>query len=152
MLTAVLSCRENMSNSGIVARIAGDNIGAVRHMPNMATEEFLSCLSKAGVEKAAAAEGVRIGARAKDTRAALIERFANGAYVYPTALFRPTEQEIADAKAAASWRYVPGSTDEGDADAGADAENLGSTETEEDAGWGKGANDGDADTQAIAAE
>ena len=111
-LTAVLSCRDNMTNSGIVARIAGDSIGATQHLPNMATEEFLSCLSKAGVEKAAAAAGVRSGARAKDTRAALIERFATGVYVHPAALFRLTEQEIAEAKQAASYRYDFGSSDD----------------------------------------
>ena len=60
MLTAVLSCRDNMSNSGPLARIAGDTIDASLHLPNMATEVFLSCLSKAGVEKAARAEGVRV--------------------------------------------------------------------------------------------
>ena len=59
MLTAALSCRDNMTNSGIVARIAGDAIGASLYLPNMATDEFLSCLSKSAVEKAAAAEGVR---------------------------------------------------------------------------------------------
>lgn len=96
MLAAVLSCRDNMTNSGALARIAGDCIGAGLHLPNMATEDFLSCLSKAGVEKAAAAEGVRIGARAKDTRAAMIDLFATGVYVYPEALFRLTEQELAD--------------------------------------------------------
>jgi ParB family transcriptional regulator, chromosome partitioning protein len=112
MLTAVLSCRDNATNSGIVARIAGDSIGATLRLPNMATEEFLSCLSKAGVEKAAAAEGVRIGARAKDTRAALIKRFETSVYVHPAALFRLSEEEIAEAQEAASYRYNRGSPDD----------------------------------------
>jgi hypothetical protein len=112
MLTAVLSCRDNMTNSGIIARIAGNSIGATLRLPNMATEEFLSCLSKAGLEKAAAAEGVRIGSRAKDTRAALIKRFETGVYVHPAALFRLSEEEIAEAKEAASYRYSPGSPDD----------------------------------------
>ena len=109
MLTAVLSCRDNMSNSGPLARIAGDTIDASLHLPNMATEVFLSCLSKAGVEKAARAEGVRVEVRGKDTRARLVERFKAGLYVYPGALFRLTPEEVANAKAAKTRRYVPGS-------------------------------------------
>ena len=97
VLTIALSCRDNMSNSGLGARVAGDAIGASRYLPNMATEEFLACLSKAAVERAAAAEGVRAEARAKDTRARLIERFKAGAYVYPGALFKLTPDEVATA-------------------------------------------------------
>ena len=108
MLVATLSCRDNMTNSGLVARIAGDAVDASRHLPNMATEEFLSCLSKAGVEKAAAAVEVRVEARAKDTRARLVERFATGVYHYPGALFRVTEEDIAAAKALEPRHYVPG--------------------------------------------
>jgi ParB family chromosome partitioning protein len=78
-------------------KIAGDAIDAKLFLPNMATEEFLSCLSKAAVEKAAAAEGVKIGSRGKDTRANLIERFKDGTYVHPSALYAPTPDEIADA-------------------------------------------------------
>jgi ParB family transcriptional regulator, chromosome partitioning protein len=78
----------------------------------MATEEFLSCLSKAGVERAATAEDVRIGARAKDTRAALIKRFETGVYVHPAALFQLSEAEIAEAQEAASYRYNPEAPDD----------------------------------------
>lgn len=42
MLIEVLSCQENRTNSGIVARAAGDVIGADGFLPNMGTEEFLS--------------------------------------------------------------------------------------------------------------
>lgn len=112
MLAGVLSCRENMSNSGTVARIAGDAIGAAAHLPNMATEEFLSCLSKAALERAAAAAGVRIEARGKDTRARLIERFRDGRYVYPVALFGLTPEEQAEA---AERRHGTGDDAGGDA-------------------------------------
>ena len=78
---------------------AGDAIDAKLFLPNMATEEFLSCLLMAAIEKAAAAEGVKIGWRGKDTRANLIERFKDGNYVYLSALFAPTPDEIADARA-----------------------------------------------------
>ncbi len=96
MLTIALSCRDNMSNSGVVARIAGDTIGAARHLPNMATEEFLSCLSKTAIGKAATAEGVRVEVRGKDTRTRLIERFKDSVYVYPAALFKLTPEEVSD--------------------------------------------------------
>ena len=104
MLKVALSCRDNMTNSGIAARVAGDAIDAKLFLSNMATEEFLSCLSKAAIEKAAAEEGVKIGSRGKDTRANLIERFKGGSYVYPNALSAPTPDEIAEAgRHARSW-------------------------------------------------
>ena len=98
MLATVLSCRENSSKSGLVARVAGDAIGAGQHLPNMATEDFLSCLSKPGIEKAALATSVRIEARGKDTRARIIERFKSGHYVHPTALFELGVAEIAECR------------------------------------------------------
>jgi len=117
MLQVALSCRDNMTNSGIVACIAGDAIDARLFLPNMATEEFLSCLSKAAVEKAAAAEGVKIGSRGKDTRANLIERFKDGTYVHPSALFAPTPEEIADATRNANC-WDEGGEDDGGAGEG----------------------------------
>jgi len=109
MLTTVLSCRDNMTDSGLVARIAGHSIGASQFLPTMATEEFLSCLSKPGIERAAAAEGVRVGARGKDTRAQMIARFAGSTYVYPAALFKMTDAELAEAARRVPYRFVTGS-------------------------------------------
>ena len=97
MLTGVLSCRENRSQSGVFARIAGEAIGASFRLPNMATEEFLSCLSRGVLETAARAEGVNIAPRAKDTRARMVTRFKDGTFVYPGALFRLTPEEHAAA-------------------------------------------------------
>ena len=51
MLATVLSCSLGRSDSGLVARIAGDALGADAHIGDMATEDFLGCLSKAGIEK-----------------------------------------------------------------------------------------------------
>ena len=98
MLTGVLSCRENRSNSGAFARIAGEAVGAALLLPNMATEDFLSCLSRGALETVAKAEGVNIAPRAKDTRARMITRFKDGTFVYPSALFQltPKEQEAAE--------------------------------------------------------
>src|SRR6202043_3405746 len=98
MLIGVLSCRENRSNSGVFARIAGEAVGASLLLPNMATEDFLSCLSRGALETVAKAEGVNIAPRAKDTRARMVTRFKDGTFVWPGAVFRltPEEQEAAD--------------------------------------------------------
>ena len=50
-LADVLSCSLGHGDSGLPARIAGDAIGADAHLGNMATEEFLSCLSKTAIER-----------------------------------------------------------------------------------------------------
>ena len=84
MLVSVLSCRDNMSNSGVVACVAGAAIDAVAYLPNMATEEFLACLSRAALERSAATEGVRVEVRVKDTRARMVERFKDGTWIYPS--------------------------------------------------------------------
>src|ERR1700678_4614901 len=104
MLTGVRSCRESRSQSGVVARIAGEAIGASLRLPNMATEEFLSCLSKGALETVTRAEGVNIAPRAKDTRARMVTRFKDGTFVYPSAVFRltPEEQEAAERATARS--------------------------------------------------
>ncbi len=97
MLIGVLSCRKNRSQSGPFARVAGETIGASLRLPNMATEAFLSCLSRGALETAARAQGVNIAPRAKDTRTRMVKRLKDGAFVYPGALFRltPEEQEAA---------------------------------------------------------
>jgi ParB/RepB/Spo0J family partition protein len=98
MLIGVLSCRENRSQSGIVARIAGEAIGASVLLPNMATETFLPCLSRSVLETIARAEGVNLAPRVVHTRERLVKRFQDGAYVYPGALFRLTPEELAAAE------------------------------------------------------
>ena len=123
MLTGVLSCRDNRSQSGPFARVAGETIGASLLLPNMATEAFLSCLSRSALEIAAAAESVNIAPRAKDTRARMVKQFAGGAYVYPGALFRLTEEDLANDAAAARSRYVPGTGWGGGGEDGEDGEN-----------------------------
>jgi hypothetical protein len=97
MLAAALSCRDNMSNSGLAARIAGEAVGASLYLPTMATEEFLACLSRQALEKAAETQGVPAEIRVRDTRARFIERFSGTRYVYPGALFQLTAEEIAAA-------------------------------------------------------
>ncbi len=155
MLAAVLSCRDNMTNSGVVARIAGDAIGASLNLPNMATEEFLACLSKAAIGKAATAEGVRVEARAKDTRARLIERFKDGVYVYPGALFKLTQAEIDDARETAARRTMPGSrtwdSDDDPTDGLDDTMEGGEAAGDDEASFGQGQDFADANESAMAA-
>jgi hypothetical protein len=123
MLTGVLSCRENRSQSGVFARIAGEAIGASPRLPNMATEEFLSCLSRGALETAARAEAVHIAPRAKDTRARMVTRFKDGTFVWPGALFRLTPEELeaaakpGHARAGAGW-IGPVTIDDGEGDDG----------------------------------
>jgi len=94
----------------------GGEIGASLRLPNMATEEFLSCLSHGALETVARAEGVNIAPRAKDTRERMVTRFKEGYFVYPGALFRLTAQEQDAAaglqRAEAGW----GSPETADAD------------------------------------
>jgi hypothetical protein len=95
MLIEVLSCREGRSNSGLVARLAGVAIGADDYMPNMATEEFLSCLSKPALTRALDGTPVLPRRTAKETRRNLVDHFAkDGRFVHPAARFQPSAEEL----------------------------------------------------------
>jgi ParB family transcriptional regulator, chromosome partitioning protein len=95
LLALIFSCRPGYHSSGLAARFAGEAIAADAHLPNMASEEFLSCLSKSALERAAASIGVTPGQRAKDTRAAIIKETAGTTFVLPAARFAPDENELA---------------------------------------------------------
>ena len=99
VLIEVLSCRRNMSNSGIVSRIAGDVVGADSFLPNMGTEDFLSCLSRQALETACAETSVLPRNKVRETRAALVEHFTGERFVHASALFAPEANELADWKA-----------------------------------------------------
>ncbi|MCM2476831.1 plasmid partitioning protein, partial [Rhizobium sp. CG5] len=73
---------------------AGDAVGADEFLPNMGTEEFLSCLSRTALEAAAETAGVPGRIKVKDTRTALVEHFADGRLVYPDALLAPSAEEV----------------------------------------------------------
>jgi hypothetical protein len=49
---AVLIDVLSWSDSGVVARVAGDAVGADNFLPNMGTEDFLSCLPRPTLEAA----------------------------------------------------------------------------------------------------
>lgn len=94
LLIDVLSCRENRSDSGVVARVAGDVIAADNFLANMGTEDFLSCLSRQGLEAACADTSLLPRQKVKDTRAALVEHFKEGRFVHPSALFAPDPEKL----------------------------------------------------------
>jgi ParB family chromosome partitioning protein len=73
--------------AGSWRRIAGDALGADAHIGNMATEDFLGCLSKAGIETVGSSLRVLPRRRAKDTRAEVIKQVAGTTYVHPAAHF-----------------------------------------------------------------
>ena len=95
MLVQVLSCREGVSQSGVVARVAGDAIGADAFIANMAEDEFLKCLSKGGIEQANRALGIQPRNTGKEMRAALIQHVGQGTYVLPAACFGLMAEEVA---------------------------------------------------------
>jgi len=94
VLIDVMSLRRNRSDSGLMARIAGEAIGADDFLPNMATEDFLSCLSRHALETTADAAGVPGRIKVKDTRAALVEHFAQAKLVHPAALLAPALEDV----------------------------------------------------------
>lgn len=96
MLVDVFSCRENATNSGVVARVAGETIGADTFLPNMGSEDFLSCLSRPALETSCKDTPVLPRQRVKDTRAALVEHFKEGHFVHPSALFAPDASKLSE--------------------------------------------------------
>ncbi|HMN71534.1 MAG TPA: ParB/RepB/Spo0J family partition protein [Rhodoblastus sp.] len=93
-LIDALSARENRTDSGIVARIAGATIAADEFLPNMATDEFLACLSRPALERSCANTSVLPRQKVKDTRAALVEHFKEGRFVHAAALFAPDGEKL----------------------------------------------------------
>jgi ParB family transcriptional regulator, chromosome partitioning protein len=107
-LADVLSCSLGHGESGFPARIAGDAIGADAHLGNMATEDFLSCLSKTAIERVGSTLHVQPRQRVKDTRAAVVAEAAGSTYIHPAALFALSQAEIAhhsEAPRDYSWAY-----------------------------------------------
>ncbi|AMS45542.1 ParB family chromosome partitioning protein [Aminobacter aminovorans] len=119
-LIDVLSCRENISKSGIVAIVAGGAIGADAFLANMGTEDFLSCLSRPALEASCADTPVLPRARVKDTRAALVEHFKGGHFVHPAALFAPDAASLNDWLARSAVADVEDDDPEADGIAGED--------------------------------
>jgi ParB family chromosome partitioning protein len=83
-----------MSNSGMVSRIAGEAIGADEYLPNMGSEDFLLCLSRQALEASCAEASVQPRPKVRETRAALVEHFANEHFVHASGRFAPPADEL----------------------------------------------------------
>jgi ParB family transcriptional regulator, chromosome partitioning protein len=118
VLIDVLSCRRGMSNSGMVARIAGEAIGADAFLPNMGSEEFLMCLSRQALEASCAEASVQPRPKVRETRTALVEHFATKHFVHASARFAPPADELLDwIRAGAATDVIDaGSQNHGDSD------------------------------------
>ncbi|MGE6744298.1 plasmid partitioning protein, partial [Allorhizobium pseudoryzae] len=81
-------------NSGMVARIAGDAIGADKYLPNMGSEDFLLCLSRQALEASCAEASIQPRQKVRETRAALVEHFATEHFVHPSGRFAPPADEL----------------------------------------------------------
>lgn len=124
VLIDVLSCRRGISNSGMVARIAGDAIGADEFLPNMGSEDFLLCLSRQALEASCAEASIQPRQKVRETRAALVEHFASERFIHPSGRFAPPADELLDwIRAVATADVIgTGSQDDEDGNVGASAE------------------------------
>lgn len=112
VLIDVLSCRRGMSNSGMIARIAGEAIGADEFLPNMGSEEFLLCLSRQALEASCAEASVQPRQKVRETRAALVEHFATEHFLHPSGRFAPPADELLDWIRAGAVTDIVGSAEE----------------------------------------
>lgn len=119
VLIDVLSCRRGMSNSGMVARIAGEAIGADEFLPSMGSEDFLLCLSRQALEASCVEASVQPRPKVREARAALVEHFATQHFVHPSGRFAPTAEELLDwIRAGAATDVISaGAQDDDDGDA-----------------------------------
>ena len=84
-----------MSQSGVVARIAGEAIGVDAFIANMAEDAFLGGLLKGGIEETNRAPGIQPSNAGKEMRAALVQHVGQGTYVLPAACFGLIADEVA---------------------------------------------------------
>ncbi|MEE3503633.1 hypothetical protein [Acidiphilium acidophilum] len=110
--------------------LTGHQIGADLFLPSMATQEFLSCLSKLEIETVAAANGILPRPTGKATRAAVVDRFKTQRFVYPAATFALSQEELT--KLAETQAGIAGTNDD-ESDVAIDDEAPdGPTEADED--------------------
>jgi ParB family chromosome partitioning protein len=126
VLIDALSCRRGMSNSGMVSRIAGDAIGADAYLPNMGSEDFLSCLSRQALEASCAEAAFQPRPKVRETRAALVEHFENERFVHPAGRFAPPVDELLDwIRAGAAIDVLRTTSDDDAGDHGNDVSDAG---------------------------
>ncbi|MBB2199819.1 ParB/RepB/Spo0J family partition protein [Gluconacetobacter sp. 1c LMG 22058] len=93
VVKSAASCDISMhSGSGLPAQLMGILFDADAQMPNMAFEDFLKTMSKAGISKAMEVEGLAPLATGKAMRAALIAHVGDGRWVPPAAGFAQAQE------------------------------------------------------------
>jgi ParB family chromosome partitioning protein len=153
MLKSVLSCRINISDSGVSSRIAG---GEPRrsHAPSKHGNRGIPLLPLAagtGAQRSRRGGDGR-GAREGDTRAALVKHCTGTTWHFPGALFPLTEEERVNAARQSHW--VSGNVD-GTEQADEPGDNVKAPEEGDNEGYdqsGSDAPDGDPQHFATAAE
>ncbi|WP_294541587.1 ParB N-terminal domain-containing protein [uncultured Rhodoblastus sp.] len=95
VLRNTLNCKLKYNGSGLAARIAGDEIGADAELPTMATDDFLSTLSRKALEQLGSGLGVLPRQRVKETRVAIVEQARDTRVVLPAAHFALSAEESA---------------------------------------------------------
>ena len=90
ILANLFSCRDDRTNSGAVADLAGKIVEADRYLPNMGREEFVKCMSRASIEDLAIERGLEVKARLKDTREDLLKSLEYVGFVHRQAVFALT--------------------------------------------------------------
>lgn len=88
------TCSAAHCRLALVARIAGNAIGADEFLPNMGSEDFLLCLSRQALEASCAEASVQPRQKVRETRAALVEHFASEHFVHPASRFAPPADEL----------------------------------------------------------
>jgi hypothetical protein len=118
----------------MVARIAGELIGAGQFLPTMANDEFLSCLSRSALEKTAAMHQVAGQKKLKDTRSSFVKRFAEERFVHPAAEFAPAPEELVAwaAHAAKQVQMARGEQDAGTGESAAETSETNAFDEGED--------------------
>lgn len=93
VVKSAASCDVSMhSGSGLPAQLMGILFDADAQMPNVAFEDFLKTMSKAGISKAMEAEGLAPLATGKAMRAALIAHVRDGRWVPAAAGFAQAQE------------------------------------------------------------
>ena len=134
-LIELLSCKLNQTNSGLVSEIAGATIGADTFLPNMGTDEYLSCLSRPAHGGLFGPQTTPHPQRVKGNRGARGGEVEGGGVLHANARFRPDravvkswQTSVANALAEADRRET--SREDGARDDAAGDEDLGDHETD----------------------
>ena len=104
MLIAVLSCRDNRTQSGVLARVAGETIGAGCASAEYGDGGIPQLPLAPALEAVATGQGLNLAERVKHTRERVVKHYQDGRYLHPDALFAVPD-ELLESERQASQRY-----------------------------------------------